>query len=293
LQIWKEASRNFNVVKTEVTREDNAVLVHVTYRLPLGNPYYVRYKIYPSGTVHVAVKYTPIDAQSALIAESDEERLATESASGALARARRADTRLEIPRVGVRFRLPADMNQVQYFGRGPYENYIDRNRGSIVGLYTTTAEEMYVPYVRPQENGHRTDTRWIALNRSGGRGLLIEADGTIGFNALRNSVEDFDSEESDKDYQWPNMSPHQIANRDPATAKDILRKQTHEADIVFRDFVEVCLDVRQMGVAGYNSWGDRPKPQHSLFANQEYIWGFSLIPISRPRDIEGRVGFTR
>jgi beta-galactosidase len=104
-------------------------------------------------------------------------------------------------------------------------------------------------------------------------------------------VEDFDSEESDADYQWRNFSPEYIANRNPEAVKDIYRKQTHEADIVFRNFVEVCLDVRQMGVAGYNSWGDRPKPQYSLFANQYYNFGFTLIPISRPRDIPNRTGF--
>lgn len=55
---------------------------------------------------------------------------------------------------------------------------------------------MYFPYVRPQENGHHTDTRWLTLNKKGGKGLTIYADKTIGFNALRNSVEDFDGEET-------------------------------------------------------------------------------------------------
>ena len=83
------------------------------------------------------------------------------------------------------------MNQVEYFGRGPGENYIDRNASSFVDLYRTTADQMYTNnYVRPQENGHRTDTRWVELTRKGGKGLLIRADSTIGFNALRNSVED-------------------------------------------------------------------------------------------------------
>jgi beta-galactosidase len=291
LQIWKEASKNFNVAHVEVAGEDDHIFVKITYLLPLGNPYFVTYKIYPSGVVHVAVRYIPIDVETLQAAESEEERTATESASGALARARRADTRLEIPRVGVRFRLPETMNHVQYYGRGPDENYLDRHRGSHVGWYTTTAEEMYTPYVRPQENGHRTDTRRVALHTKNGRGLLIEADQTIGFNALRNSVEDFDGEESDKDYQWGNGSPHSPLVKDPAAAKDILRKQTHEADIIPRNFVEVCVDVRQMGVAGYNSWGDRPKPQYSLFANQEYIWGFTLIPISNPREISAKTGF--
>ena len=69
--------------------------------------------------------------------------------------------KLNVPRIGVRFHLPSDMNQVEYFGRGPGENYIDRNASSFVDLYRTTADQMYTNnYVRPQENGHRTDTRW-------------------------------------------------------------------------------------------------------------------------------------
>jgi beta-galactosidase len=292
LQVWKEASRDFNVTRADVAMDGNNVVVNVVYRLPLGNNYTVRYTIFPSGTVHVGVNYEPIQVRAQQTDVTDDELFATESESGALARARRADDRLEIPRVGVRFRLPANMNHVQYFGRGPYENYLDRHKGSMVGLYTTTAEDMYVPYARPQENGHRIDTRWIALHRTGGRGLLIEADNLIAFNALRNSVEDFDTQESDAPYQWRNFSPQEVANRNYDWAKDRLRKQTHAADIIPRNFVEVCIDIRQMGVAGYNSWGDRPKPQYSLFANQEYVWGFTLIPIARPQEISSKTGFS-
>ena len=57
--------------------------------------------------------------------------------------ARRAASKLVVPRIGVRFRIPADMNQVEYFGRGPGENYIDRQRASFVDLYKTTADAMY------------------------------------------------------------------------------------------------------------------------------------------------------
>ena len=96
--------------------------------------------------------------------------------------ARKEASKLNVPRIGVRFRLPASMNQVEYFGRGPAENYLDRNAGSMVGLYKSTAEELYFPYVRPQENGHHTDTRWVSLS-TGKKGLLIQADYTIGFNA--------------------------------------------------------------------------------------------------------------
>ncbi|MDR2908100.1 MAG: DUF4981 domain-containing protein [Bacteroidales bacterium] len=281
LQIWKEAGKDFNVVNTTVEQEGKNIRLTVTYRLPLGNDYVVSYLVYPSGVVHVGVKYHPVDVNAQQLAESEGEKTATESASGALTRARRSDTRLEIPRIGLRFRLRAEMNLVQYLGRGPEENYGDRQKGSFIGLYSTTAEDMYVPYVRPQENGHRMDTRWLTLTNKNGRGLRIEADSTIEFNALRNSVEDFDGQNSNADYQWGNKSPQEIANKDYAKAKDYMPKQTHASDIEFRDFVEVCIDMRQCGVAGFNSWGDKPQPKYSLYANQEYSFGFTLIPTGK------------
>jgi beta-galactosidase len=177
------------------------------------------------------------------------------------------------------------MNKVEYFGRGPGENYIDRASGSKVGLYQTSAEELYFPYVRPQENGHRTDTRWVALT-NGKKGLLVVADSTIGFNALRNSVEDFDAEEAThRPYQWNNMSSEEIADRSEEKAKNNRPRQTHLNDIIPQDYVEVSVDMKQQGVAGYNSWGDRPLPHHTLPANRNYKWGFTLVPLKESKEI--------
>ena len=186
---------------------------------------------------------------------------------------------MTVPRIGVRFRLPAEMNKVEYFGRGPEENYIDRNAGTLIGLYKTTADKMYYNYVRPQENGHHTDTRWLSLSKKNGKGLTIMADSIIGFNALRNSIEDFDSEEAlPHPRQWNNFSPEEIANHDEEAARNVLRRMHHVNDITPRDFVEVCIDMKQQGLAGYNSWGARPEPAYTIPANQEYNWGFTLIP---------------
>ena len=149
----------------------------------------------------------------------------------------------------------------------------------MIGRYTTTAEDMYVRYVRPQENGHRTDTRWVAFSDGKRKGLLVVADSIIGFNALRNTVEDFDSEESSHPYQWRNRSPQEIANKNEAEARNVMRRQTHVNDIVPRDFVEVCLDMKQQGVAGYDSWGAKVQPGYTIPANRLYTWGFTLVPV--------------
>ncbi len=277
LQIWKESSKNFNVTDATVTMDGNNAVVNVNYLLPAGNLYIVNYTIYPNGAVNVAAHFTSTDMDAAQTEVSEATRTATFTPGRDAAR--KEASKLNVPRIGVRFRLPASMNQVEYFGRGPAENYWDRNAGSMIGLYKSTADELYFPYVRPQENGHHTDTRWVSIS-SGKKGLLIQADNTIGFNALRNSIEDFDDEEATGlPRQWSNFTPEQVANHDEATAKNVLRRQHHINDITPRDFVEVCVDLKQQGVAGYDSWGSRPEPAYTLPANREYKWGFTLIPL--------------
>ena len=277
LQVWKESSKNFNVTDATVTMDGNNAVVNVNYLLPAGNLYIVNYTIYPSGAVNVAARFTSTDMDAAQTEVSESTRTATFPPGRDAAR--KEASKLNVPRIGVRFRLPASMNQVEYFGRGPAENYLDRNAGSMVGLYKSTAEELYFPYVRPQENGHHTDTRWVSLS-TGKKGLLIQADNTIGFNALRNSIEDFDDEEATGlSRQWSNFTPEQVANHDEAAAKNVLRRQHHINDITPRNFVEVCVDLKQQGVAGYDSWGSRPEPAYTLPANREYNWGFTLIPL--------------
>jgi beta-galactosidase len=289
LQVWKQSSKNFNVVDTKTQQDGENVIVDVTYLLAAGNLYNVLYNIYPSGILNVNVKYHSVDMEERSIEASEAALTATYSPEASAAR--KASSSLTVPRIGVRFRLPKTMNNVEYFGKGPDENYVDRASGSKVGLYKTTAEDMYVPYTRPQENGHRSDTRWVAMTGDK-NGLLIVADNTIGFNALRNSVEDFDSEEAtNRPYQWNNFSSEEIANRSDEEAKNRRPRQTHLNDIIQRDYVEVCVDMMQQGVAGYNSWGARPLPEYSIPANKNYNWGFTMIPIENRSDIEKKSTF--
>lgn len=84
-----------------------------------------------------------------------------------------------LPRVGLTFEMPAGFEQFSYFGRGPYENYRDRNAGTAVGHYHSTVDEQYVPYIMPQENGNKTDVRWLSLTNDAGRGLKVSADGLM------------------------------------------------------------------------------------------------------------------
>ena len=277
LQVWKQASEAFNVVEASIDMDGKDALIKADYLLPAGNLYRMTYRVHPSGAVKVDAVFTSTEMSEAEIEVSEATRTATFTPGND--KAREAAAKLEVPRIGVRFRLPAVMDQVTYLGRGPQENYCDRNNGTLVDVYKATAEEMYFPYVRPQENGHHTDTRWLTLDQKGGRGLTVRADSLIEFNALRNSVEDFDSEEAkNRPYQWSNFTPEEVANHDEIKAKNVLRRMHHINDVTPRNFVEVCVDLRQQGVGGYDSWGSRPEPEYTLPANREYRWGFTLIP---------------
>ena len=276
-QVWKQSSKDFNVVEASIEMDGKDAVLKADYLLKAGNLYRMTYRIHPSGVVKVNAVFTSTDMDPAKTEVSEATRMATFTPGNDAAR--EAASKLVVPRIGVRFRLPAAMNQVTYFGRGPEENYVDRNAGTMVDVYKSTAEDLYFAYSRPQENGHHTDTRWLTLEQRSGRGLTVRADSLIGFNALRNSVEDFDSEEAkDKPYQWSNFTPEEVANHDEAAAKDVKPRMTHMNDITPRNFVEVCIDMKQEGVAGYNSWGARPEPGYNLPANREYRWGFTLIP---------------
>jgi len=251
LQVWKQQSKHHLLSAIKTSMQGNNAVISAVYNLSTGNTYRLTYTIMPDGKMHVSAHFTATQQNSVP----------------------------EIPRIGVRFRLPESMNNISYFGRGPEENYIDRNHGYLVGLYKTTAEEMYFPYVRPQENGHRTDVRWVTLTSKNGKGLMIRGHDTFGFNALRNSIEEFDAEEAKhRDYQWQNYSQEEIINKDPEKAKNVLRRLHHINDITPRNYVEVCLDYKQQGVGGYNSWGARTQKGFILPANQDYKWGFTITP---------------
>lgn len=290
-QIWKQSSKNFHVTDATATIKDGKAVVNVNYLLPAGNLYLITYTVYPSGVVNVAAHFTSTDMDAAKTEISEATRMATFTPGQDAARL--ASSKLNVPRIGVRFRLPEYMDQLQYFGRGPLENYWDRKAGYPVDVYKSTAEAQYFPYVRPQENGHHTDTRWLVLTAKKGKGLLIEADSLMEFNALRNSIEDFDAEEHPElARQWTNFTPEEVANHNEETAKNVLRRQHHINDVTPQPFVEVCIDLKQQGVAGYDSWGDRPLPEHSLPANRDYQWGFTLIPVNHANGVESKLGYS-
>ncbi|MCM1502357.1 MAG: DUF4981 domain-containing protein [Bacteroidales bacterium] len=242
-QAWQQAGKEYSV-SVKVTEINDLVVLSAEYALPFGTSMNVAYKIFPDGVVKVIAVFSGN-------AESE---------------------RVEIPRIGFRMRLPAAADRFLYFGRGPQENYSDRSSGAFMGLYRSSAEAEYVPYVRPQECGHHTDTRWINIG-----GMTIASDGNFEFNALRQSIEDLDSEEAVwRDYQWQNLSPDDP--KDPENARYVLRRQHHINDVPVRDYVELCIDGFHTGVGGYDSWGARTEPDKTLWSNGDYSFSFTFVP---------------
>ena len=167
-------------------------------------------------------------------------------------------------------RLPLSAEEYTYFGRGPQETYWDRKAGARMGIWETSATESYVPYVRPQENGHHADCAWLKFDD-------MTFVGDFEFNALRNSVEDFDSEEAvQHDYQWDNLHAEEI--HDPAQARNNRRRQHHIDDIVPRDYVELCIDGVHTGIGGYDSWGQRTDVSRTHFSDQDFSFSFTVVP---------------
>lgn len=164
----------------------------------------------------------------------------------------------ELPRFGMRMLIPGTYGKLSWYGRGPQENYSDRNTSAFVGYYESTAEEQYFPYIRPQENGYKTDVRWLALQDSNGKGLMITGDPLVCFSALNYTTEDLD-QGTKKNYR-------------------------HTYDLVPEDFISLNLDLGQTGVGGDDSWGARPHPQYTLKYGA-YSYTYTIRPLRGNEDL--------
>jgi beta-galactosidase len=172
-----------------------------------------------------------------------------------------------VPRIGMNLELKRSLDQVEWFGRGPFENYSDRKLAAHVGIYRNQVADHYVPYMRPQENGYKTDVRWLSLVDIKQSGVLIEADNLISFSVHHNRLEDF-------------VPPFKIAitsEDGPGARGNKERVNIHVSDIKPRDLVSLNIDLGQMGVGGDDSWGKRTLQEYSLNM-QSYDYGFTIKP---------------
>jgi len=156
----------------------------------------------------------------------------------------------ELPRFGMRMILPEGFDSLQYYGRGPVENYIDRNTATFIGKYSdNVANQYYWGYIRPQESGNKTDVRWLSLVNRQGKGLKIEGLQPLGFTALNIAVEDLD----------PGLT----------------KKMQHTIDVLPHKEVYLTIDLKQRGLGGDNSWGRPPHQEYRLLDSQ-YKYGYII-----------------
>lgn len=164
-----------------------------------------------------------------------------------------ADTLPKIPRLGNNLILKYPFHQVEWYGRGPHENYQDRNTGALVGRYAKEVSELMHAYIRPQENGYRTEVRELSFTDKKGNGILFAAvDELLSFSAHHQLNSDFDEGEK--------------------------KIQRHDFDVPFRALVNVNIDYKQMGVGGDTSWGAMPHDAYMIFPGS-YDYSFIIRPI--------------
>ena len=173
----------------------------------------------------------------------------------------------EIPRMGMQMQLPVEFTNLKWLGRGPHENYVDRKTSAYVGLYESTVADQYTPYIRPSENGYKTDTRWLTLTDDNGTGILVSGNPLFCFSSLNNIHDDFESPGKLSQYR-----------------KDAKTANTHTIDVKPRDLVNLNVDLGQMGVGGDNSWGALIHKEYRLL-DMKYEYSFRIRPVVKDDNI--------
>jgi len=157
-----------------------------------------------------------------------------------------------MPRFGMHMQLPGSFKQVNWYGRGPEENYIDRKSGYAIGLYSSAVADTFHDYARPQETGNHTDVRWLSVINDKGQGLKVTAKDTIEFSALPLEKTDL---------------------------FDLNSIPDHSAEVTKKDATTLRIDWKQMGVAGDDSWYSKPHKQYLIPASN-YSYQFTIEPLT-------------
>lgn len=155
-------------------------------------------------------------------------------------------------RFGMQMQMPKSFETVEYYGRGPVENYSDRNHCTDLGIYRQSVDEQFYSYIRPQETGTKTDIRWWKQLNAASRGLQIVADAPFSASALHYTIESLDD-------GWG-------------------KEQRHSPEVKEADLTNLCIDKAQMGLGCVNSWGAWPLPQYQL-PYADYEFSFVLTPV--------------
>ncbi|MDR1157432.1 MAG: DUF4981 domain-containing protein [Oscillospiraceae bacterium] len=247
---WRYAGRDKTVSSFIVTKlNPKSVKITVsgqldsrgTNRADLApSPYSIEYTVYGNGDIAVTNKLSP-SSQS-----------------------------YNLGLVGSYLQLPLDYTHVEYFGRGPEENYIDRRTGTYVDQYKTTVDDMFVTRSRSQENGNHTDTRWVAVTDDSGAGLLAVADTLLEFSALKHTAEEMST------WSWTGV---QSGPR-------------HPVDLAAPTAVTLSLNMIQMGVGSENwmrgPYGNEGTMNYGDFMvrnDRDYEYKYTLRPVFPTQEV--------
>ncbi|WP_407486520.1 glycoside hydrolase family 2 TIM barrel-domain containing protein [Elizabethkingia anophelis] len=223
---WKRASYEYELTSLLTENEGNTTKVKATYNLPYVNAVLnIVYNISGSGQIDVTqtMKHQELTAKIPML-----------------------------PKFGMQLVLPESFDQINWYGRGPGENYQDRKESTFVGLYKSTVKDQIHPYVRPQESGNKTDVRWFTLTSSNGTGLRFSSQSALNFTARAFLDSDLDD----------------------GSAK----KQSHSGSLKLKPYTVLSIDLQQMGLGCIDSWGALPMEAYRL-NYQDYTYQFSITPV--------------
>jgi len=214
---WRKAAENREVKNVSINSQDNIVSVKYEMSLPtIGANYTLNYQVNGEGKLQVEATYTPL-----------------------------CDTIPLIPKFGMRVRIQDNYNTIDWYGRGPYENYPDRKTGSLIGLYHSELANFVVPYPAPQDNSNRSDVRWFSLSTQNKNAIKITGLQPLNFRA------------------WP-------------YTEDDLENTRHDYQLPKRDFINLNIDLNIHGVGGDDTWGAKTMDKYTIPGNKPYHIGFIM-----------------
>lgn len=222
MSVWETEASKRTVKNTSVYEEDGKTKVTINMSLPIGADYDVAYTLDNDGRIRVDADYRPI-----------------------------SDTIPLMPKFGMRMRVPKDLSEVEYLGRGPWENYPDRKRGSFIGRYSMPLSEFQHDYIRPQDNGNRCDVSYLVLRASNADNIPSIRIDAVG-NPLCIRAWDYGEEE--------------------------LQKARHPFELKRRDFINVNIDHNLHGVGGTDTWGRPTLDKYTIKGTNPHSYSFMLSP---------------
>lgn len=199
--------------------------------------------------------------------------------------------KIPLPKVGTQYTLPNDFQHFEWYGND-IETYADRQTGGKIGHYQDSVKNQYIPYIRPQENGNHSETRWAMLMNSDSIGLLVIADDWE--EGLNMSVQDYEDEDLEYSrHSYKNSSNYFLSSKDEEPQE--IFGYDYELDLP-KGFYHgrntyLNIDYKQSGVGGDNSWQPRTHEKY-LLTDDVYEWSYRMCVVDLKREkVEDRLSY--